>query len=142
MNSSLPIQGPPAASAQERPLRPRGAPDEGVASAVRAKAQEKQAADPTQGPQRLVTEEPRVEAPPSVRELSQVAESLTELARNLNRDLRFSVDDASGRTVVTVVDGETQEVIRQIPSEQALRLAERLGSEDGDALAGLLDIEA
>jgi flagellar protein FlaG len=42
--------------------------------------------------------------------------------------LQFSVDSASGRTVVSVRDMATGDVIRQIPSEEALRLAQALGS--------------
>ena len=36
------------------------------------------------------------------------------------------MDNELGTTVVRVVDQETQEVIRQIPDEVALRLAENL----------------
>ena len=53
---------------------------------------------------------------------------LLELANSIDRDLQFRIDDATGRTVVTVLDGETNEVIRQIPSEEALRLVDRLHS--------------
>lgn len=42
------------------------------------------------------------------------------------RDLSFSLDDSTGRVVVKVTDSTSGEVIRQIPSEEALRLAERL----------------
>ncbi|MBN0523686.1 flagellar protein FlaG, partial [Pseudomonas aeruginosa] len=40
--------------------------------------------------------------------------------------LSFSLDDSTGRVVVKVTDSTSGEVIRQIPSEEALRLAERL----------------
>ena len=68
---------------------------------------------------------------PEVADLERLAESLANFARQLNRDLRFSVHEASGRTVVTVLDGETREVIRQIPSEEALRMAEALAESRG-----------
>ena len=42
------------------------------------------------------------------------------------RDRSFSLDDSTGRVVVKVTDSTSGEVIRQIPSEEALRLAERL----------------
>jgi flagellar protein FlaG len=41
--------------------------------------------------------------------------------QNLNRSLQFSVDDESGDTVIKVVDSETEELVRQIPSEEILR---------------------
>lgn len=46
--------------------------------------------------------------------------------QSIRRDLNFSLDDSSGRVVVKVTDGASGEVIRQLPSEEALRLAESL----------------
>ena len=44
----------------------------------------------------------------------------------VSRNLEFRVDSDSGKTVITVRDTETQEVIRQIPSEQLLKISGRL----------------
>jgi flagellar protein FlaG len=43
-----------------------------------------------------------------------------------NRNLAFSIDDETKRSVVTVKDSESGDVIRQIPSEEVLALAERI----------------
>ncbi len=43
-----------------------------------------------------------------------------------NVDLSFSIHKASGKVVVTVVDENTGEVIREIPSSEALNLATKL----------------
>lgn len=51
---------------------------------------------------------------------------LNDYIQSTQRDLRFSVDDELGRAVVTVVDRQSQEVIRQIPNETALSLARNL----------------
>ena len=51
---------------------------------------------------------------------------LNDYVQSLQRDLRFSMDEDLGRAVVRVVDRNTQEVIRQIPNETALRLARNL----------------
>ena len=56
--------------------------------------------------------------------LDQAVSRLQEYVQSIDREFDFSVDEDSGRTVVKVVDGQTQEVIRQIPPETALRLAE------------------
>lgn len=48
---------------------------------------------------------------------------LNDYVQSQQRDLRFSTDSASGRPVVRVLDSNTEEVIRQIPSDVALRLA-------------------
>lgn len=41
-----------------------------------------------------------------------------------NSELTFAIDRQTRRTVMKIVDKETQEVIRQIPQEYVLRLAE------------------
>ena len=43
-----------------------------------------------------------------------------------NSELTFSLDRETRRPVMKIVDRETQEVIRQIPPEYVLRLAEDL----------------
>ena len=54
-------------------------------------------------------------------------EKLTNAIRdkNLNINLSFEVDD-KGRNIVKFVDNATKEVIRQMPSEQALKIAESI----------------
>ena len=54
------------------------------------------------------------------------AVALKEFAQSVRRDLDFSVDDGSGQVVVKVTDSNSGDVIRQIPSEEALQLAENL----------------
>ncbi|MDR6236073.1 flagellar protein FlaG [Pseudomonas oryzihabitans] len=43
-----------------------------------------------------------------------------------HRNLDFSVDDSTGEMVVKVLDGESGKLIRQIPSEEVLKLAKQL----------------
>jgi flagellar protein FlaG len=49
----------------------------------------------------------------------------------LQRSLHFSVDKESGEPIVRIVDTETQELIRQIPSQELLAIGERLRSTIG-----------
>ena len=42
------------------------------------------------------------------------------------RNIQFQLDDGSGRMVVKVTEAQSGDVIRQMPSEEALRLAENL----------------
>jgi flagellar protein FlaG len=58
--------------------------------------------------------------------LDSVVSDLNSMVRELHRELRFSIDKDSGDTVVKVVDRETDEVVRQIPSEELMRLRRRL----------------
>ena len=61
-------------------------------------------------------------------QVESAVSQISEFVQNLQRDLQFSVDEDSGRIVIKVIDSETNEVIRQIPPEDALRLARDLGS--------------
>ncbi|MNR48018.1 flagellar protein FlaG [compost metagenome] len=52
--------------------------------------------------------------------------AIHRFVQSIRRDLNFTLDDSSGRVVIKVTDGASGEVIRQLPSEEALRLAESL----------------
>ena len=56
----------------------------------------------------------------------EVVEQLNKHAQAVNRDLFFSVDEDSGKTVIKVVNADTAELVRQIPSEEVLRLSETI----------------
>ncbi len=60
------------------------------------------------------------------RTLQQAVGQLNTYAQNLNRALQFRVDRDSGETVVRVLDSTTDEVIRQIPTEEVLTIANRM----------------
>jgi flagellar protein FlaG len=69
--------------------------------------------------------------PVRVVDVSGAVERLNELMGGRERSLKFDVDEASGRTVITVINPITKEVVRQIPPEELLAIAhtlERLGS--------------
>jgi flagellar protein FlaG len=63
---------------------------------------------------------------PARDQVQDAASKLQELAQSAQRNLNFSVDDGSGRVVVKVTDSRSGDVIRQIPSVEALLLAEHL----------------
>lgn len=62
--------------------------------------------------------------------VEKAAARMEEYARSAGRSLQFRVDQDSGRVVVSVRDPDTGELIRQIPSESALRIAQDLGGSD------------
>lgn len=62
----------------------------------------------------------------SVESANSAAQAFKSFVQDIQRNLDFSVDDSSGQVVVKVIDGESGKLIRQIPSEELLRLSERL----------------
>ncbi len=64
------------------------------------------------------------EAPRS--QVEGAVSAIQEFVQSVRRNLDFRVDDSSGRVVVKVTDRESGDVIRQMPTEEALKLAESL----------------
>lgn len=73
----------------------------------------------------------------SSEQLQKVVEQLNDHVQMIKRDLHFSVDDASGRTVIRVTNSETDELVRQIPSEEVLQISRNL-KEQIDSITGLI----
>jgi len=58
--------------------------------------------------------------------VEQAVTQLNDYVQTVQRNLQFTLDDDSGKTVITVTDKETSKVVRQIPDDVALRLARDL----------------
>lgn len=54
---------------------------------------------------------------------AKAVERLNEFLRERDRNLEFSVDDDTGRTILKVIHAGSGEVIRQIPAEELLQIA-------------------
>ncbi|KAA0969259.1 flagellar protein FlaG [Pseudomonas sp. ANT_H12B] len=62
-------------------------------------------------------------------EAEKVKSALKDIEKFLassRRNLEFSADEESGRIIVKVIASETGELIRQLPSEEALKIAHSL----------------
>lgn len=72
--------------------------------------------------------------------LQKLTDSSNQLAQIQDRKLEFTTSQESGRTVVKVIDKENDDVIRQIPSEEFIRVAEKISdlSEQVTEAQGLL----
>jgi uncharacterized FlaG/YvyC family protein len=70
----------------------------------------------------------------STKDLEETVGKLSDFVQSIQRSLEFSVDEESGRTVVKVMDTKTDEVIRQIPPEEVLRILRNIAAsgEDGE----------
>ncbi|MCL6261817.1 flagellar protein FlaG [Craterilacuibacter sp. RT1T] len=67
------------------------------------------------------------------RDLKGALEKVNKLVSAYSSELKFSVDDDTGIQVVKVIDKSTDEVIRQMPSEEMLKIAQSL-----DKIVGVL----
>jgi len=74
----------------------------------------------------VVSEESNDDSEKQAEKLHVAVGQINDYVQSLQRNLQFTVDEATGKDVVTVIDSESKEVIRQLPSEEALELARRL----------------
>ena len=95
-----------------------------------------QAAVAIKSAQTPVVQTANVEQPVSVPDpdaVKQAVQNLNKMVKGQFANLEFSLDSDSNRAVVKLVDNETNEVIRQFPSEEALALSKAI-----DQVQGLL----
>jgi flagellar protein FlaG len=64
-----------------------------------------------------------VNSQPSLEAVAKAAEQIQSFVKEMGRNLDFSVDATTGYNVVRVVNPETNEIIRQLPSEELLKIA-------------------
>lgn len=74
---------------------------------------------------------PPAQRQPSNEELTQAIAALQRRFSATAPDLEFTVDQDSGRSIIKVTDPATHEVIRQIPTEVALKLSKEIGRMQG-----------
>lgn len=74
------------------------------------------------------------ETQPPAEKLQAAVTKLNDHVQNLSRTLSFSIAESTGRTVIKVYDTETDELIRQIPAEETLKLAEILDEQSSNLL--------
>jgi len=68
-----------------------------------------------------------------VEKLTEAVDKINEMMQQGKQMLTFQLDDDSGRMVVRVIDSQSKEVVRQIPSEETLNFAKYV-----DGLVGLI----
>lgn len=67
-------------------------------------------------------------------DVERAVHQLNEMMAKNRRSLRFQFDELSGRTIITVLDEETKEVVRQIPPPELLAITRRLEEQSGSLL--------
>ena len=76
-------------------------------------------------------------------DLTQAVNSVEQFTRTyMDASVKFSIDDQLGRTIITVLEPETDKVIRQFPPEEFLQVARTISEmtdlSDKDMLIGIL----
>jgi len=103
-------------------------------SSTMSTAQKATAPDTDITPLPVSTVRPKVgNKPESEEQIKQAVQKIQGAVDNLAHNLRFSIDEDTGKTIIKVVDTHTDEVIRQFPTEQAIEIARTL-----DKVQGLL----
>ena len=58
--------------------------------------------------------------------VAKAAQQIQDFVHSMGRNLNFSIDQTTGYHVVRVVNPETNETVRQLPSEELLRIAQSM----------------
>jgi len=78
----------------------------------------------------VAVEQPHKEAKPAapieVPKIESVTKQIDSFLRSIGRSINFRVDPGSGEMIVSVIDANTGEIIRQVPGEEALKLAQSI----------------
>lgn len=76
----------------------------------------------------------------SENDINKALEVVSSFMNNSNKQIAFSNDNTSGKTVITITDKKTQEVINQFPSDKIISMAERIQDlhREAESISGLL----
>ncbi|BBI98787.1 flagellar protein [Ferrigenium kumadai] len=75
-------------------------------------------------PQTAVT--PVADQQATAAQLQNVVDGINKALKQSNKNLEFSIDSDTNRSIVKLVDSETGDVIRQFPSEEALAISKSI----------------
>ena len=68
---------------------------------------------------------------PSNATVEAIAKQMQQALSSSNTGLKFSVDNSTGKTIVSVVEEKTGDVIRQIPNEEMMAISRNIGKMQG-----------
>jgi flagellar protein FlaG len=78
------------------------------------------------------------ELPVGREQLDSAIRDIEKFLGSVERKLEFRVDNEIGRTVITVRDAQTDEVVRQMPTQEVVEMARYLADISPDVALGLL----
>lgn len=103
-----------------------------AASAQNAAPRQDVAASGKSAPQSQEAQQPQAKQRDTAQDLARATRDITEYIQTVNRSLQISVDQELGSTIITVMDRATDEVVRQIPAEEAVALARFLARQQAE----------
>lgn len=80
----------------------------------------------------------QAEEKPLHEKLEEAIPKVREALQRNQRSLDFKVAENENRVIITVIDKETDQIIRQIPPEDVLTMADRLNQDFATSLEGLI----
>jgi len=93
--------------------------------------------DPQAAPAQVTAAAPPEARPePSPEQVREAVSTTNDVVRSVQSRLQFVADDASGQMVVRVMDAESNQVIRQIPSEEMLAISRAIERMQGLLIQG------
>ena len=84
-----------------------------------------------------------IKAPPKVpefepKDLDKAVQDLQAYVDGLGRDLSFRRDESIDRSIITVRDSSTNQVVRQIPGEEVIAISRQIKEDLNELRAGML----
>ena len=124
VNAKLPASGVTSGFVRENSVQPQPLQKAQASTATITETKSTE----TQKRQEIASEKSPVDfvKEASKEELDQTVTQLNDSLQNVQRNLEFRLDKDAGRIVINVRDKETDEIVRQIPSEEVLELAKNL----------------
>ena len=71
-------------------------------------------------------------------EVVQALSDISQYMQSQTRELQFQLDENISGSIITVLDPETREIVRQIPTEEVIDVARYIAENRPDPLKGLL----
>jgi flagellar protein FlaG len=68
---------------------------------------------------------------------AELATKIASLPQMVRRNLKFEIDRNTGAQVISVIDSDTNELIRQIPPAQILRIIQQVQEMQGRMMPGM-----
>ncbi len=70
-----------------------------------------------------IAAKPSVQQQPSAPQLQNLVDNINKALKQSSKNLEFTIDTETRKSIVKLVDSETGDVIRQFPSEEAIAIS-------------------